>query len=117
MRCYFIIKSSATGFFTIIDEEDATVFESSVLQECLNVKKHLEGSDITNGFEEPALEALIINLIKDSDPSYWEVVPNNRGCCSVAISDSQNVVADNISADTAMNLVRLARELFEARTW
>lgn len=115
MRRYFIIKSRVTGFFTIIDEEDATVFDSSVLQECLNVKSNLEGYD-SSSFEEAALQALIIKIIKTQDPSFWEVIPNQLRGASV-VDHNQEIIVENVSVETGTNLVRFAKELFGARDW
>ncbi len=115
MRRYFIIKSSLTGLFTIIDEEDATVFESPILQECLNVKNNLDGYD-SSSFEEAALDALVIKIIKTQDPSFWEVIPNQLKGASV-LDHNQEVIVENVSVETATNLVRFAKELFEARSW
>lgn len=116
MQRFFVINSRKDNCFKLINDEDATVFESVILKECLNVKSNLERSESSDSFQESALEALVIGYVKNHNPDLWRIEPDSLG--SVMLTDENGkVIVEFVTLVTASGIVEFAKKLYKAQDW
>jgi hypothetical protein len=116
MQRFFVINSRGDNCFRVINDEDATIFESTILKECLNVKNNLERSESSDSFQDTALEALVIGYVKNQNPDLWRIEPDSFGGVML-IDENGKVIVEFVTLDTASGIVEFAKKLQKDESW
>lgn len=109
MQRYFVIKSS-NDCYVVIDEQDSTVYSSKILKDCLNVQNNLNRNRHNYILYKQSLEAILVELVRDQNTDMWRVEPDGFQGASL-LDENEKVVVQHVSAEVAVELLRMARDI------
>ena len=109
MQRYFVIKSS-NDCFVVIDWEDRTIFSSKILKDCLNVQNNLNNSQNKQTLHKESLESILVELVRNQNTDMWRLEPDGFQGASL-LDENEKVVVQHVSAEVAVELLRLARKI------